>query len=102
MDWRPIPNADGYEMSESGDVRRADGLLVPYYRLLWGGRRTVISAETLYRMTLDGPLPERSPDAPHSAGFDEGRLKAAQRLAERLRRENDELRARFAAFGIDI
>lgn len=53
-------------------------------------------------MTFDGPLPERSPDAPHSAGFDEGRLKAAQRLAERLRRENDELRARFAAFGIDI
>lgn len=37
MDWRPIPNADGYEMSESGDVRRADGLLVPCYRLLWGG-----------------------------------------------------------------
>ena len=67
-----------------------------------GGRRTVISAETLYRMTFDGPLPERSPDAPHSAGFDEGRLKAAQRLAERLRRENDELRARFAAVGIDI
>lgn len=37
MSWRPIPHADGYEMSESGDVRRADGLLVPYYRLLWGG-----------------------------------------------------------------
>ena len=37
MDWRRIPHADGYEMSESGDVRRADGLLVPYYRLLGGG-----------------------------------------------------------------
>ena len=37
MDWRRIPHAEGYEMSESGDVRRADGLLVPYYRLLWGG-----------------------------------------------------------------
>ena len=37
MDWRRIPHADGYEMSESGDVRRADGPLVPYYRLLWGG-----------------------------------------------------------------
>ena len=37
MDRRRIPHADGYEMSESGDVRRADGLLVPYYRLLWGG-----------------------------------------------------------------
>lgn len=102
MDWRRIPHADGYEMSESGDVRRADGLLVPYYRLLWGGRHAVMSAETLYRMTFDGPLPERSPDASPSAGFDEGRLKAAQRLAERLRHENDELRARFAAFGIDI
>ena len=102
MSWRPIPHADGYEMSESGDVRRADGLLVPYYRLLWGGRHAVMSAETLYRMAFDGPLPERSPGAPHSTGVDEGRLDAAQRLAERLRRENDELRARFAAFGIDI
>ena len=37
MDWRPIPHAEGHEMSEAGDVRRADGLLVPYYRLLWGG-----------------------------------------------------------------
>ena len=102
MDWRRIPHADGYEMSESGDVRRADGLLVPYYRLLWGGRHAVMSAETLYRMTFDGPLPERSPGAPHSAGVDEERREAAQRLVERLWRENDELRARFAAFGINI
>lgn len=89
-------------MSEAGDVRRADRLLVPYYRLLWGGRHAVMSAETLYRMTFDGPFPERSPDASHSAGVDEERLEAAQCLVERLRRENDELRARFAAFGIDI
>lgn len=102
MDWRRIPHADGYEMSESGDVRRADGPLVPYYRLLWGGRHAVMSAETLYRMTFDGPLPERSPGAPHSVDVDERRLEAAQRLAERLRHENDDLRARFAAFGIDI
>ncbi len=53
-------------------------------------------------MTFDGPFPERSPDASHSAGVDEERLEAAQCLVERLRRENDELRARFAAFGIDI
>ena len=96
MDWRRIPHAEGYEMSESGDVRRADGLLVPYYRLLWGGRHAVMSAETLYRMTFDGPLPERSSGAPHSVDVDERRLEAAQRLAERLRHENDELRARFA------
>ena len=86
-------------MSEAGDVRRADGLLVPYYRLLWGGgRHAVMSAETLYRMAFD----DQFPVCPHSAGVDEGRLEAAQRLVERLRRENDELRARFAAFGIDI
>ena len=54
------------------------------------------------RMTFDGPLPERSPGAPHSAGVDEERREAAQRLVERLWRENDELRARFAAFGINI
>ena len=53
-------------------------------------------------MTFDGPLPERSPGAPHSVDVDERRLEAAQRLAERLRHENDELRARFAVFGIDI
>lgn len=53
-------------------------------------------------MTFDGPLPERSPGAPHSVDVDKRRLKAAQRLAERLRHENDELRVRFAAFGIDI
>lgn len=57
-----------------------------------------MSAETLYRMAFD----DQFPVCPHSAGVDEGRLDAAQRLAERLRRENDELRARFAAFGIDI
>ena len=102
MDWRRIPHAEGYEMSESGDVRRADGLLVPYYRLLWGGRHAVMSAETLYRMSFDGPLPERSSGAPHSVDVDERRLEAAQRLVERLWRENDELRARFAAFGINI
>lgn len=93
MDWRPIPHADGYEMSESGDVR---------ITACCGGRHAVMSAKTLYRMTFDGPLPERSPGAPHSVDVDERRLEAAQRLAERLRRENDELRARFAAFGIDI
>ena len=53
-------------------------------------------------MTFDCPLPERSSGAPHSVDVDERRLEAAQRLAERLRHENDELRARFAAFGIDI
>ena len=67
-----------------------------------GGRHAVMSAETLYRMTFDGPLPARSSGAPHSVDVDERRLEAAQRLAERLRHENDELRARFAAFGIDI
>lgn len=67
-----------------------------------GGRHVVMSAETLYRMTFDGPLPERSSGAPHSVDVDERRLEAAQRLAERLRHENDDLRARFAAFGIDI
>ena len=103
MDWRRIPHANGYEMSEAGDVRRADGSPVPpLHRLSWGGRHTVMSAETLYRMTFDGPLPERSPGAPHSAGVDEGRLDAAQRLVEMLQRENDELRARFAASGIEI
>lgn len=98
MSWRPIPHADGYEMSESGDVRHHDRSLIPSYRILWGGRRTLMSAETLYRMAFD----DQFPVCPHSAGVDEGRLDAAQRLAERLRRENDELRARFAAFGIDI
>ncbi|WP_279029349.1 NUMOD4 domain-containing protein [Bilophila wadsworthia] len=102
MSWRPIPHADGYEMSESGDVRHHDRSLIPSYRILWGGRHAVMSAETLYRMTFDGPLPERFPGAPHSVDVDERRLEAAQRLAERLRHENDELRARFAAFGIDI
>ena len=82
MDWRRIPHAEGYEMSESGDVRRADGLLVPYYRLLWGGRHAVMSAETLYRMTFDGPLPERSSGAPHSVDVDERRLEAARAIAE--------------------
>ena len=67
-----------------------------------GGRHAVMSAETLYRMTFDGPLPERSSGAPHSVDVDERRLEAAQRLVERLWRENDELRARFAAFGINI
>lgn len=85
-------------MSEAGEVRRPDGPLVPHYRILWGGRRVVMSAETLYRMTFNGPLPACSP----GAGVDDRRFDAAQRLAERLRRENDELRARFAAFGIDI
>lgn len=85
-------------MSEAGAVRRPDGPLVPHYRILWGGRRVVMSAETLYRMTFNGPFPACFP----STGIDEGRLDAAQRLAERLQRENDELRARFAAFGIDI
>ena len=63
-----------------------------------GGRHAVMSAETLYRMTFNDRFPKYS----RSSGVDEGRLEAAQRLAERLRRENDELRARFAAFGIDI
>lgn len=85
-------------MSEAGEVRRHDELLVPYYRVKWGGRCTVISAETLYSMTFDNRFPEYSP----SAGIDDGRFDAAQRLAEKLQRENDELRARFAAFGIDI
>ena len=57
-----------------------------------------VLASTASRMTFNGPFPACSP----SAGIDEGRLDAAQRLAERLQRENDELRARFAAFGIDI
>lgn len=96
MDWRRIPHANGYEMSEAGDVRRADGSPVPpLHRLSGGGRHTVMSAETLYRMTFDGPLPSRT-------RVDEGRLDAAQRLVEMLQRENDELRARFAASGIEI
>lgn len=37
MSWRPIPHADGYEMSESGDVRHHDRSLIPSYRILWGG-----------------------------------------------------------------
>ena len=102
MDWRRIPHADGYEMSESGDVRRGGRAARSLLPLAVGGRHAVMSAETLYRMTFDGPLPERSPGAPHSVDVDERRLEAAQRLAERLRHENDELRARFAAFGIDI
>ena len=98
MNWRPIPRAEGYEISEAGEVRRPDGPLVPHYRLLWGGRRVVMSAETPYRMTFNRPFPACS----SSAGLDEERLDATQHLAEKLRRENDELRARFAAFGIDI
>lgn len=85
-------------MSEAGEVRRSDGRLVPRYRILWGGRFTVLSAETLYRMTFNGPFP----DCSRRAGVDEGRLDAAKRLVEKLRSENDDLRARFAAFGIDI
>lgn len=57
-----------------------------------------MSAETLYRMAFD----DQFPVCPHSVDVDEKRLEATQRLAERLRHENDELRARFAAFGIDI
>lgn len=98
MKWRPIPCAEGYEISESGEVRCPDGPLVPFYRVRWGGRRVVISAETLYRTTFGRPFSTRSA----KQGVDDTLLEAARRRAERLQAENNELRARFTAFGIDI
>lgn len=57
MDWRRIPHADGYEMSESGDVRHHDRSLIPSYRILWGGvahscRR---KRSTVWLLTISSP-----------------------------------------------
>ena len=93
MNWRKIPGFDGYEVSDTGVVRRIsdNAVLTLFVRMKrTGGGVTTVAVDTVYCLAF-GTVPDLS-------ALKQGE---SERCAM-LMAENENLRAQLAVCGIDF
>ncbi len=93
MEWRTIPSASDYEMSEGGDIRRKKDqrqVEVGLLALVWRrGRQEWMDVKKMYAMTFGCEIPRQHAD-----------IDALLAKNRRLEKENADMQAMINAAGI--